>query len=84
MRASLLVILTRHATMSDINLLTPLWPPKDHKARHDCILKYMKAQVMDDDLVQELERLDMLQQQTTAKYSDLIAADTDIAEMDFD
>lgn len=56
-----------------MRLLAPLWPSNDAAARDRVIDKVHAATLMDQDLIQELQRLRTLAQQTKAAHAEVWA-----------
>jgi hypothetical protein len=73
-RASILVPITRYASMAKLHLLTPLWPVGNAKRRIEVINAFHKAMRTDRDQVAEMARLMHLADETRASHPHLVAA----------
>jgi hypothetical protein len=67
-RGNLLVPISRPAVLSDVVILSPLWPNGDYNARQKVIQQFKSALKPDPDYQAEMERLHLKHKATMAKH----------------
>lgn len=71
-RESIIVMTSRYTKYSRLLLLTPLWPQGDTAARNAIIDQIWQAADVDNDQIEDMERLQQLAQATQDQYSHLL------------